>query len=286
MKREYSPLFPYFPPLVITLILLMYVLNGQAFAQGTNLVKNGGFEDGFVEGLGVAKEWGYFHTDNAVASFYDDTWELVVVEGEHAQLIELVDATSSDAYAGIYQTVKVTPDQTYRLSFKGLVRSDAGSIEASDYGFRMQYAIDQTGNQDWREVTDWVELPWDEQPRTGPADGSGFTINSLEKTFTADGDSVTIFIRAWKKWADGNEGNYDIDAVRLVAVGEEATPTPTSVPYRDPATQPLPQTGAETQAPDTANLIWLSASALLILLLVGGTFWKQKRHAAEHKKDN
>ena len=283
MKRTYkSSLFWYF--LSLAAILLLLVVAGPTLAQGPNLIRNGGFESGFVEGVGVGRGWDHFQTGNAVAGFYDDTWELVVVEGEHAQLIELVNATSPDAYAGIYQTVEVTPTQTYRLSFKGLVRSDEGSVEASSYGYRLQYAIDLSGNQDWQRVTDWVELPWDEQPRTGPADGSGFTFNAVEETFRARGKSVTIFIRAWKKWVGQGEGNYDIDDVRLVAVEDHMQPKPT--PYRDPVTQPLPQTGRDAPGAEPANMIWLAASALLILLLLGGAFLSQRRRAAGHKKDD
>lgn len=249
------------------------IVYGQVVAQGQNLIKNGSFEEGFVEGLGVANDWGYFHSGNAEASFYDDSWELVVADGEHAQLIELTNATSTDSYAGIYQNVDVTPDQSYKLTFKGLVRSQEGSIEASNYGYRMQYAVDLTGNEDWQEVVHWVELPWDEQPREGPESGAGFVIHSEEKTFTATGDSVTVFLRAWKKWAGSGEGNYDIDAIRLVAMeGEEA---------EEPA-EPLPETGANAQAAGNSNLIWLAASAVVILLLIGSAFLRQRRRTSGH----
>ena len=246
---------------------------GQAVAQGQNLIQNGSFEEGFVEGLGVANDWGYFHSSNVDPGFYDDSWELVVADGEHAQLIELINATTTDTYAGIYQTANVSPDQSYKLSFKGLVRSDEGSIEASNYGYRMQYAIDLSGNEDWQEVTDWVELPWDEQPREGPASGAGFVMHSAEETFTATGDSVTIFFRAWKKWAGSGEGNYDIDAVRLVAIEDEETEEPA---------EPLPETGATAQPVRNSNLVWLVASAVVILLLIGSVFLRQRRRTSSH----
>ncbi len=246
----------------LVIILLMAFATTLALAQDPNLIQNGDFEGGFVEGLGVANEWGYFQNGKAKAGFYDDTWKLVVAEGEHAQLLELIDATANDSYAGIYQTVTVVPGQDYQLSFKGLVRSDEGSIDASNYGYRLQYAIDQTGNTDWQTVTDWVELPWDEQPRTGPANGSAYELGTLEATFTATGDSVTIFVRAWKKWADNHEGNYDIDAVRLVPVDSEGIP--------------LPETG-QAQQSSNVSAIALGGSVVLILLLVGGAFINQKR---------
>lgn len=260
--------------LVITFILL-----GPAalLAQQPNLIKNGSFEEGFITGLGVANQWGYFHSGNVKAGFYDDTWELVVPDGEHAQLLELIDAGANDTYAGIYQKVPVEAGRQYELSFKGLIRSTEGSIKASNYGYRMQYAIDQTGNEDWRNVAAWAELPWDEQPRTDPANGN-FTVNSLKTTFTAKGDSVTVFIRGWKKWADQGEGNYDIDAVKLVALDAAAsTPVPTAAVAATAKSEPLPETGRENTS--TINLPIVIASALLLTLLIGGAL-NRKRHQA------
>lgn len=265
------------------LIILIAVPATQILAQEPNLVKNGGFEDGFVVGLGVANEWGYFHSGDVNAGFYDDTWDDVVVEGDHAQLLELIDAGVNDTYAGIYQNISVEPGQTYELSFKGLIRSDAGSITASNYGYRMQYAVDLTGNEDWQSVGTWIELPWDEQPRTGPANGSAYTINELQTTFTAGDDSVTVFIRGWKKWADYGEGNYDIDAVRLVAVevdSEQVAPTPTKAPVKaEVSEEPLPETGVNSNRSST-NLVILVASIVLIGILLGGALINQKRHRA------
>jgi hypothetical protein len=84
---------------------------------------------------------------------------------------------------------------------------------------------------------------------------------------------VTVFLRAWKKWAGSGEGNYDIDAIRLVAMeGEEA---------EEPA-EPLPETGANAQAAGNSNLIWLAASAVVILLLIGSAFLRQRRRTSGH----
>ena len=260
---------------VIIVVLIAAALVSQTLAQGPNLLQNGGFEDGFAPNE-VAEGWASFRTGNAASSFHDDQWELVVVEGEHSQMLEIAASQSADSYAGIYQNIAVTPGQTYRLSFRGLVRSDEGSVEASSYGYRLQYAIDLSGNQDWNLVTDWVELPWDEQPRTEPESAAGFTIESLETEFTATGDSATIFIRAWKKWANSHEGNYNIDIVRVEAIGSSPATAPTTT-YRDPVTEPLPVTGNEDLATNPAQAVWLAASAVLVLLLIGGVWYIQKR---------
>lgn len=261
--------------LLLFALVVTFILLGPAtglLAQQPNLIKNGGFEEGFVTGLGVANQWGYFHSGNVKVGFYDESWEFVVAEGKHAQLIELIDASANDTYAGIYQKVPVEAGQQYELSFKGLIRSTEGSIKASNYGYRMQYAIDQTGNEDWRNVAAWTELPWDEQPRVTPADGTAFTINSLKTTFTAKGDSVTIFIRGWKKWADQGEGNYDIDAVKLVALSNE--PAATATVAATAKSEPLPETGQADAA--LTNVPVIVASVLLLALLIGGAISRKR----------
>ncbi len=256
---------------MLVLVILLFVLTNQIIAQEPNLIKNGGFEEGFDANTGVANQWGYFHSGNVDPGFYDDIWEMSVIEGDHSQLIELVNASELNTYAGIYQKVAVEAGQAYQLSFKGIVRSDEGSIEASDYGYRMQYAVDLSGNEDWQTIAeaDWIELPWDEQPRTKPADNNAFRIESAEDTFTAADDEVTIFFRAWKKWVGAGEGNYNIDAVRLVAVDETAQPA-----GETPA-QPLPETGQE-QTASTMNTSILWISIVLILALIGGALFNRK----------
>ncbi len=244
--------------------MILAILALPVLAQGpTNLIQNGSFEDGFVEGLGVANNWDYFASDNVDAGFYDDTWGLVVADGEHAQLLELIDSTSTDSYAGIYQTVTVQPGQAYQLSFQGLVRSQEGNINDSNWGYRMQYAVDQTGNTDWQAATDWVELPWDEEPRTAPANGSAYVMHTEVTTFTATSDSVTLFFRAWKKWADNREGNYDLDAVELIPV--------------DATGAALPETGGTQTIASHWGTIAGVGSVLLLGILLAGAFLNQKR---------
>ncbi len=257
---------------VLVLIAALALLALPTLAQSpANLIQNGSFEDGFVEGLGVANNWNYFSSANAKAGFYDDTWGLVVADGTHAQLLELIDATSNDSYAGIYQTVTVTPGQAYQLSFSGLVRSDEGSITASNYGYRMQYAIDQTGNTDWQAVSNWVELPWDEEPRTAPANGSAYTMHTETTVFTATTASATIFFRAWKKWPDNHEGNYDLDAVSLVPFAGTA----------GTAGAVLPETGGENTGTSNLGTIAGVGSVLLLALLLAGAFINQRRQQKE-----
>ncbi|HEY85497.1 MAG TPA: hypothetical protein G4N96_10360 [Chloroflexi bacterium] len=271
MHKKHNFFFGNVKRAMLVLVILLFALANQIIAQEPNLIKNGGFEEGFDANTGAANEWGYFHSGSVDPGFYDDTWEMTVIEGDHSQLIELIDASELNTYAGIYQKVAVEPGQAYQLSFKGIVRSDEGSIEASDYGYRMQYAVDLSGNEDWQNVAeaDWIELPWDEQPRTKPADNNAFRIESTEDTFTATGNEVTIFFRAWKKWVGSGEGSYNIDALRLVTVDEAAQSA-----LEKPA-QPLPETGQE-QAASKMNTTILLISIVLILALIGGALFNRK----------
>jgi hypothetical protein len=132
-------------------------------------------------------------------------------------MIEIANSTDLNRYAGIYQTVAVVPGKQYRLTIKGIIRSDEGDIELSDYGYRLQYAIDQSGGSSWELLADeaWVELPWDEQPLSDPLDGA-YRVDSYDTTITPESDRLTLFIRGWKKWVNQGSGVFDLDEISLV----------------------------------------------------------------------
>jgi hypothetical protein len=205
-------------------------ISAPAFSQqaetGQNLIVNGGFEEGFQGEFGVGYGWGAFSNGNAAIGWNADTWAPVVIAGKQAQLIEIRDATERDRYAGIYQTVAVVPGQQYKLTIKGLIRSQEGDVRASNYGYRLQYGIDDEGGTTWELVNEnnWQEIQWDEQPLNDPINGS-YRFDTFETTITAKGDKLTLFIRAWKKWLNNGVGLYDLDEVSLVGpapAGSEA----------------------------------------------------------------
>jgi len=221
-----------------------------------NLLRNGNFEEGFQpDDLG--KYWQGFNNGNAHFSFHIDDWPLVVPEGKHAQLIEIKNAQRPDRYFGIYQTANVIPGEVYTFSMQGLVRTNTGDVEKTSYGYRMQVGFDLGGGQDWEEVEDWVELPWDEQLRVQDS----FRFDVYTTTLTAEGDKLTVFIRAWKKWADSGEGDYDVDDLRLVGPAAIGPPSPA-----------IPITG------DAPGTIWdnvrVWATVGLLLLLLAGALWR------------
>ncbi len=231
-------------------------------AQPYNLIVNGSFEDGFVEGVAIG--WQPFATANVRASWHDDTWQPIVYDGAHAQLLALKDAEERDRYVGIYQTVPVVPNADYILTLHGLVRSDEGSNEASHYGYRLQYGIDYAGGNDWRSrQIEWVELPWDEQPRTAPPPG-GYRIETYTTTIRAQSPMLTLFIRGWKKWIGTAEGNYNVDGISLMMAQAAASSAP------PPA---MPQTGAPVAEGDRP----VPASVALVILLVAGVLWRSRQ---------
>ena len=235
--------------IIITLLVLTSLLNlpAPAFSQQTaniqNLVRNGNFEDEFPADRGVAPEWHSFNNSGALIGWQAETWSPAVPERQQAQMIELKNATERDRYAGIYQTIHVVPDQQYRLTLKGLIRSTEGDISLSNYGYRLQYAVDYQGGTAWELLSDdaWQELPWDEQPLTEPVGGI-YRIETFNTTLTSQGENLTLFIRGWKKWIDKGSGVYDLDDISLVG------PIPDA--FEPPVTQ---KTVALTQILDPAE---------------------------------
>jgi hypothetical protein len=208
---------------IFSLVLIVGLLGSPAPALSQDdasirdIIVNGGFEEGFQDGFGVAFGWGGFSNGEAVVGWGADTWDKVVVAGQTAQMIEIKNATNRDRFAGIYQTVSVVPGQQYKLTINGLVRSEEGDLTVSDYGYRLQYAIDPDGGTAWELLGDaaWIELNWDEQPLAAPPEG-GYRHGSFETTVTATGDRLTLFIRGWKKWLNNGSGIFDLDEISLV----------------------------------------------------------------------
>jgi hypothetical protein len=221
-----------------------------------NVLRNGNFEEGFQPNE-LGKFWGSFNNGDAKYSFHIDDWPLVVVEGKHTQLIEIKEASRPDRYLGIRQTATVIPGQVYTFSMRGLIRTNVGDVQKTSFGYRLQVGFDLNGGQNWEDVTKWVELPWDEQQRV---QGS-FRFDAYTATLTAKTERLTVFIRAWKKWADSGEGDYDVDDIRLVGPALVSPPAPG-----------IPVTGEAPPSIWDNVRVW--ATIALLLLLLGGAIWR------------
>lgn len=234
-----------------------------------NLLKNGDFEEGF-DAQGVGLEWTGFRNDRVIVVFSPESPGPYVKSGDTAQRITLAEATQPDRYAGIYQQVNIVPGETYTLTLYGQIRTGFGDIDLSSYGYRVQYAIDHKGGNNWQDVAaeNWVELPWDEQLLHSP------DVEFLEYTtiITSSSDQITLFVRVWNKWADPGEAQYTLDNLSFVG------PSPIEDDSDGDETlidQPLPTTGAG----DSSSFIGSSrfwGAVLVLLLLAAGAISRAK----------
>jgi hypothetical protein len=197
---------------------------GPQAGEIKNLLKNGDFEQGFDQ-RGVALEWEPFRNDGFQAIYTNETFPYVE-SGSNAQRITIVGATQYNRYAGIYQQVEVVPNEVYTLTLHGQIRSGQGDVSKSSYGYRMQYAVSQTGLQNWQNVAegDWVELPWDEQL----LNASVTKFYSYTTTVAPTSPKITLFVRGWNKWPDQSEAQYTFDSFSLVGPSSVAAPLQTS----------------------------------------------------------
>ncbi len=185
---------------------------------GPNLVQNGDFEGGFVDGVG--KGWIAFNNGGcATYGFYDDMWPPVVKDGKHSQLIEINTrcraASDPDRVAGIYQVVgKLVKGATYEFSLWGMMREEAAHPDEDKYRYRVQWGYAAAdADPSVTDITNWQELPWDTiYVRTAPGDMSFFSVR-----FQAPSDKIVLAVRAWKKWGTAQrELDVNLDAIKLV----------------------------------------------------------------------
>ena len=187
----------------------------------SQFLSNGDFELGFyptVHGE-VGSDWGWFNNGGpATYGYYDDVWPPVVGKGEHSQLIEINtygrSGSEADRYSGIYQTAEgLTAGATYELSMKGMLRALANDEDLEGYNYRVQWGYTTDGSTNWREVDNWVEVPWNKvYPRTDPGKMKNYSVE-----FEAPSAKITVFVRAWKKWGTAmKELDVNLDAIKLV----------------------------------------------------------------------
>ncbi len=189
---------------------------------------NGTFEEGFSP-TGVANGWEPFQNGEADFVWGDTTWDVAVWEGSHAQLMRIHNPLKSDRYIGIFQRVSVLKGHPYELTFHGLIQSSEGSAEVSKWGNRIQWAVDYNGGTDWQAITRWTDVGWDDYPLL---DGSSI-MGDHKVTITPTSDTLTLFLRGWKKWAHtGSVANFYLDGVSLKClwVDEPCLKEPSKLP--------------------------------------------------------
>jgi hypothetical protein len=226
------------------------------------LLENGDFET-FGDGLG--KGWTSFRNDNVIAVFSPEGPDGPYVEsGNFAQRITMAEASQPDRYAGIYQQVGVIPGQVYSLTLYGQIRTGYADVNQSSYGYRLQYAIDHTGGDNWQNVpaAAWIELPWDEQQLHSP----DVKFLSYTSTISATSDTITLFVRVWNKWANPAEVQYTLDSFSLVGASMSGGTDSQMID------KPLPITGENDPTGFVGSAPFWGALVVLALLAVGAIY--------------
>lgn len=225
-------------------ILAMFLLTWLALAPGAmstqmgERIVNGSFEGQFSAD-GVAEGWGRFDNGGAANyGWYRDDWSAVVFDGASSQLIEIntrgLVAADPDRYAGIYQVVGgLVPGTIYEFSLRGMLRALEGDPDTANWSYTVEWGYTPGNNPDWRAVSNWQELPWATiYPRLSPG-----RFLSHSTMLTAPADTLTLFIRARKKWGTvERELDLNLDAVSLVGVQspQAAAPIVEFTPFSNP----------------------------------------------------
>jgi hypothetical protein len=244
------------------------------------LLENGSFEEGF-DSSGVGEGWDSFRSEGAAIAFSPETAEIYIKDGDNAQKISVDNVQSPDRYAGIYQTVSVIPGETYTLTLHGQIRSPLGDIQASSYGYRVQYAVADEGSEDWRDVPaeDWVELPWDERLIGSPT----ITYSRYMAPLRANSEEITLFVRTWNKWMASGLTEYTLDSLSLIGpVKRQELITPTTTTPLTSAgggqliNEPLPITGLNNNKLMADPRFW--GGVVVLSFLIVGAIYRGKWH--------
>lgn len=225
-----------------------------------DLLYNNTFALGAQEN-GVAMGWSNFSNSHAEFSYRADDWPSVSDVPGAGQTMRIRNAELPDRYLGIYQTVNVIPGRVYTFSIAGLMRTNVGDVQHTDFGYRMEVGFDTLGGRNYKRVPEWFELPWDEQLRVQDS----YRIDVFATTVEAETEKLTVFVRAWKKWADAGEGAYDVTRVSLVGP---------AVARADGSVQAL---GMPVTGLGEATLwqqIRIAITLVLLAVLVGGALWR------------
>ncbi|MBN1218280.1 MAG: hypothetical protein JXM69_05090 [Anaerolineae bacterium] len=223
-------------------------------ASLVDVIKNGGFEEWEGENPheGLARYWQGYHNGQAFFGFYNETWPEAVLNGEHAQLMEInqVEANILDRVIAIYQTVNVNPNSQYNLHIRAIMRSQAPAADRNKNEVEMHWGVDFSGEGDYDNVKEWHLMPLTEQYRLGssgkyPEDIPLYYQVITGTVSTGDSSKVSLFIRGLKKFPTGTEVNFDLDDVSLVGPPSGGAPaTATPLPEGEPT--PTPESGMPT----------------------------------------
>jgi hypothetical protein len=225
---------------------------------------------------------------------------------------------TQDMRLGIYQTVNVVPGRDYRFSMSGTIEVQPGATtlqtdDPDDPIFDQNHAIEISF--DTRGGTNWQAIPLEKRHvvefkeedlefnRSSVNDPDLATIQSFETVVRARTDKLTIFITAWRKWANWRSARFTVDCIALkplqtstVAASPVAQPTTPAVGAgAEPVaiTQPAEQESQTSGAPATevqiippsggildkgsGSLLVIGLSVVLVGGLIGAGIWNIRR---------
>lgn len=218
-----------------------------------------------------------------------------------------------DMRLGVYQTVNVVPGQDYRFALSGTIQVQKGGktlqsddpeapLEAQNH--TIEVSFDPNGGTNWqaiplekRNVVQFNEYVLE----FSGDDPELATVQNYETVVRARTDKLTVFITAWRKWANWRTSRFIVDCVTLEPIGSGgAAPAAQAVPPAltgSPAEEAAvvkpsavePDTGAaptEMQIiPPSGGIVETSGSSLLTVIvsvvvlggLVGAGIWNIRR---------
>lgn len=211
-----------------------------AIPGSLNLVFNGNFEFGFypVPELGfeagdignVPNNWSWFRSQayGKYNIYNNEGFGLICPDdinqqtrGKNSLAIHMQSTDQADARLGVYQTVDVEPGREYLFSMKGVIQVQSGG-SSPDINHIVELVFDHSGGTDWRAIPHekWTLLPWREQELefevSGPEDPDLATVEDYYTVVKARSNKMTIFISAWRRWANWRTGIFTFDCASLV----------------------------------------------------------------------
>jgi hypothetical protein len=217
-------------------------------SERVNVIKNGGFEERQTSNVDLPIVWETHSNGQAFFGFYDERWSEAVLNGEHAQLMEIsiVEANILDRVIAVHQTVAVNPNSQYDLTIYAIMRSQAPPEDRNKSEFEMHWGVDYFGEGSYNNVKEWHLMPLKEQFRLGSTgefpDDVPLAYEVITGTvFTTNTNKITLFIRGLKKFPTGTEVNFDLDDVSLVGPPPGAAQPTATATSETPATTPTPE---------------------------------------------
>ncbi len=298
----------------------------KSLSEASNLVTNGDFEDAYypVPELGfeppdsgqIPVGWNWYksktygkyniYNNEAFGIMCPDDFRLFT-DGNFSLSFHMQSTDQPDARLGVYQKVKVTPGQSYLFTVSGAIQAQPGA-SSPDINNLMELYFDSTGNTDWQAVPHekWTQLPWKEQELefkiSGPDDPDLAKVQTYYTIVKPKSDQLTIFMHAWRRWANWRTTIFTVDCVMLTPLnqvdmgallprlseisttavdaalkgaGSGSAPasapatTPAAVPAATPAAaaQPAPVTAVEPPTvPSAGGILDTKSNALLLTL--------------------